>query len=237
MIGNIKKIPAIDNPKNHIVIPAQNIIASPVDTKINVVPRSGCFNINIVGKSSHGARPQEGKTPLNALSNMITALSTIVTDHVDPEEIAVSILAELIKDRNAIDLEEQVIVDVKNKQKEIDPICKMLVDPENAAEIVNDNGEWNDRNVNDTQDSYVEYEGLVSSLGDLIYLGEYNGHTYFRNTQDLDWSDAKQAAENLGGYLASIHTSEESSAIISFGFFRGWIGLYQDIDDSNYSEP
>tara|TARA_B100001248_G_scaffold89785_1_gene66339 strand:+ start:433 stop:1050 length:618 start_codon:yes stop_codon:yes gene_type:complete len=110
-------------------------------------------------------------------------------------------------------------------------------DPENAAEIVNNNGKWNDRNVNDTQDSYIEYEGSITSLGDLMYLGEYQGHTYFRNTQDLNWSDAKQAAENLGGYLASIHTIEESSAITNFGFFRGWIGLYQDVNDSNYSEP
>ena len=110
-------------------------------------------------------------------------------------------------------------------------------DPENAAEIVNNNGKWNDRNVNDTQHSYVEYEGSITSLGDLMYLGEYQGHTYFRNTQDLNWSDAKQAAENLGGYLASIHTIEESSAITNFGFFRGWIGLYQDVNSSNYSEP
>ena len=109
--------------------------------------------------------------------------------------------------------------------------------PENAAEMVNDNGKWNDRNANDTQDSYVEYEGSVTSLGDLIYLGEFGGHSYFRNTQDLNWIDAKQAAENLGGYLASIHTIEENTAIINFGFFRGWIGLYQDTNSSNYSEP
>ena len=109
--------------------------------------------------------------------------------------------------------------------------------PENAAEMVNNNGKWNDRNASDTQDSYVEYEGSVTSLGDLIYLGEYDGHSYFRNTQDLNWNDAKQAAENLGGYLASIHTIEENTAIINFGFFRGWIGLYQDTNSSNYSEP
>ena len=109
--------------------------------------------------------------------------------------------------------------------------------PENAAEMVNNSGKWNDRNANDTQGSYVEYEGSVTSLGDLIYLGEFGGHSYFRNTQDLNWNDAKQAAENLGGYLASIHTIEENTAIINFGFFRGWIGLYQDTNSSNYSEP
>ena len=68
-------------------------------------------------------------------------------------------------------------------------------------------------------------------------MGQYGGHSYFRNPQDLNWQNAKEAAENLGGYLTSIHTSEENSAIISFGFFRGWIGLYQDTSGYNYSEP
>tara|TARA_S200000501_G_C20746672_1_gene709808 strand:- start:23 stop:976 length:954 start_codon:yes stop_codon:yes gene_type:complete len=54
-----------------------------------------------------------------------------------PEEIAVSILAELINDRNSIDLKEQVIVEVKEDKKEIDPICKMIVDPKNAADTYN----------------------------------------------------------------------------------------------------
>ena len=51
-----------------------------------------------------------------------------------PEEIAISILAELINDKNSIDLKEQVIVEIKDDKKEIDPICKMLVDPENASD-------------------------------------------------------------------------------------------------------
>ena len=51
-----------------------------------------------------------------------------------PEEIAVSILAELINNRNSVDLKEQVIVEVKEDKKEIDPICKMIVDTKNAAD-------------------------------------------------------------------------------------------------------
>ena len=51
-----------------------------------------------------------------------------------PEEIAVSILAELINDRNSVDLKEQVIVESKEDKKKIDPICKMIVDPKNAAD-------------------------------------------------------------------------------------------------------
>ena len=78
---------------------------------------------------------------------------------------------------------------------------------------------------------------MIESLEGLTFLGQYNGHTYFKNENDLSWQDAKSAAENFGGYLASLHTEQESSTLSSFGFFRGWIGLYQDTDSDNYFEP
>ncbi len=109
--------------------------------------------------------------------------------------------------------------------------------PEDYAEIVNSYGMWNDANGSEGKKSYIEYEGLIQSLGNLTYLGQFNGHSYFKNEQDLTWQDAKTAAENLGGYLASFHTAEENSAVSSFGFFRGWIGLYHDTNSANYSEP
>ncbi len=109
--------------------------------------------------------------------------------------------------------------------------------PEDYAEIVNSYGMWNDANGSDGKKSYIEYEGLIQSLGNLTYLGQFNGHSYFKNEQDLTWQEAKIAAENLGGYLASFHTAEENSAVSSFGFFRGWIGLYHDTNSANYSEP
>ena len=51
-----------------------------------------------------------------------------------PEEIAISILAELINERNSEDKNEQTILEIIDNKKEIDPICKMVVDPENAAD-------------------------------------------------------------------------------------------------------
>ena len=109
--------------------------------------------------------------------------------------------------------------------------------PEDYAEIVNSYGMWNDANGSEGKKSYIEYEGLIQSLGNLTYLGQFNGHSYFKNEQDLTWQEAKIAAENLGGYLVSFHTAEENSAVSSFGFFRGWIGLYHDTSSANYSEP
>ena len=109
--------------------------------------------------------------------------------------------------------------------------------PEDYAEIINSSGKWNDANGSTTQKSYVEFEGLTQSLGSLTYLGQYGGHSYFKNEENLTWEDAKLAAENLGGYLASLHTAEENTAVSSFNFFRGWIGLYHDTNSTNYFEP
>ena len=109
--------------------------------------------------------------------------------------------------------------------------------PENVGEIITPSGNWNDADSGKTQSSYVEYEGIITSLSNFIFLGQYNGHSYFRNPSNLTWDQAKTAAENAGGYLSSHQTAAENSAVASFNFFRGWIGLYQDQDDSNYSEP
>ena len=109
--------------------------------------------------------------------------------------------------------------------------------PEDKAEIINSLGKWNDANASETQASYVEYDGLIDSLADFIYLGQYGGHSYFKNTNELNWEEASVAAINEGGYLSSHHTSEENSAVTGFGWFRGWIGLYQDLESSDYSEP
>ena len=109
--------------------------------------------------------------------------------------------------------------------------------PENAAEIINYLGYWNDANTNTLQSSYVEFDGLITTLGNFLYLGQYNGHSYFRNSSNLSWDDARIAAENAGGYLASLNDSQENSTVASFNYFRGWIGLYQNLNSSNYSEP
>jgi hypothetical protein len=109
--------------------------------------------------------------------------------------------------------------------------------PEDAAEIINSSGEWNDADASENKPSYVEYNGSISVLSNFIYLGQYNGHSYFKNPSQLNWEAAKQAAENVGGYLSSHHTAEENSTVAAFDYFRGWIGLYHDATASNYSEP
>ena len=113
--------------------------------------------------------------------------------------------------------------------------------PENVGEMFGNNsilqGQWNDGNSSDTKPSYVEFEEEVTSLGDFIYLGQYNGHSYFKNPNNLNWEDAKLEAENLGAYLSSHQTIDENNAVSTMGDFIGWIGLYQDLNSPSYEEP
>jgi hypothetical protein len=109
--------------------------------------------------------------------------------------------------------------------------------PEDAAEFINSSGDWNDADASETRSSYVEFNGIINSLSNFVYLGQYNGHSYFKNPSQLNWEAAKLAAENAGGYLSSHHTAEENSVVAAFNYFRGWIGLYHDASASNYSEP
>ena len=114
--------------------------------------------------------------------------------------------------------------------------------PENVGEMFGNNntniqGQWNDGNGTDTKPSYIEFEGEINSLSDFVYLGQYNGHSYFKNPNNLNWEDAKLEAENNDAYLSSHQTIEENNAVSAMGDFVGWIGLYQDLNSSNYDEP
>lgn len=55
-----------------------------------------------------------------------------------------------------------------------------------------------------------------------------NGHYYEFIEEALSWSDARDSAISMGGYLATITTSAEAGFIGSnFGVNRYWIGGYQ----------
>jgi hypothetical protein len=65
----------------------------------------------------------------------------------------------------------------------------------------------------------------------------YNGHSYYRSTGSMTWTNAKVACENMGGHLATISNSAENSFLFNT-WPSGWIGYYQDkVPGYTYSEP
>lgn len=65
----------------------------------------------------------------------------------------------------------------------------------------------------------------------------YNGHSYYRSTSSMTWTNAKIACENMGGHLATISNAAENSFLFNT-WPSGWIGYYQDREPGyTYSEP
>ena len=113
------------------------------------------------------------------------------------------------------------------------------------------NGLWNDLSNNNKLPFIVEFDYNLDTLGiDYIFLGFFDGHSYFMSrieseNNEFTWTESRDIAIGLGGYLVSINTQEEQDQIVDwfeelpFGDqeYGPWIGLFQDPSDPLYSEP
>jgi len=88
-------------------------------------------------------------------------------------------------------------------------------------------------------DSYFQH---ILDKG-FIYGGTYESSYYFLSESEENWVNSDSICRSLGGNLVIIETPEENQFIIdslnlSDDFSPGlWIGLYQNVQSSNYSEP
>ena len=65
--------------------------------------------------------------------------------------------------------------------------------------------------------------GSLAQAASVKWVG--NGHWYERVDVQLDWYDAETAAENQGGYLATITSSAEDEFILdNLGGWNIWLG-------------
>ena len=70
------------------------------------------------------------------------------------------------------------------------------------------------------------------------YLGAYDGGEYYLSSIPLAWDSAQAFAADLNGGLAVISSQEENDWISNLvGDNYVWIGLYQDLNSTLYSEP
>jgi len=110
---------------------------------------------------------------------------------------------------------------------------------ENYAMIVD--GLWNDISNNDGGISklyLLETNQLINSLGGYTYLGQYLGHSYFKSNSPIgSWTAARDQAYKDGGYLVTMTSEAERNKVNSWFSSTAFIGLYQDANDPNYSEP
>ena len=78
---------------------------------------------------------------------------------------------------------------------------------------------------------------LPTSLPNYIYLGTFEAHTYFQSSNNLTWTDAKLAAESLGGQLASINSATENLFLKNTAVGGPYVGGFQNTSSPLYSEP
>ena len=74
-------------------------------------------------------------------------------------------------------------------------------------------------------------------FADFTYIGEYQNLYIYYHNDPMTWLDAQAKANNLGGDLLVIHNAIEQAHYASILPSNSWIGLIQDVNDPNYSEP
>ncbi len=93
---------------------------------------------------------------------------------------------------------------------------------EDFATIIRDKGTWNDvRGCCSTYHSIVEFNTIMSKeFSNMKLMGDYNGHTYYLNTNYWAPNVAAQNVRNyysgIGGYLVIINDASENAIIASF---------------------
>ena len=81
------------------------------------------------------------------------------------------------------------------------------------------------------------YKLTTPTLSGFTSQTNYNGHSYYRSTGSMTWTDAKTACENMGGHLATVSNVAENNFLFNT-WPSGWIGYYQDkAAGYTYSEP
>ena len=81
------------------------------------------------------------------------------------------------------------------------------------------------------------YKRTTPTLAGFTSQTNYNGHSYYRSTGSMTWTNAKTACENMGGHLATVSNSSEYTFLFNT-WPSGWIGYYQDrVAGYTYSEP
>jgi hypothetical protein len=108
---------------------------------------------------------------------------------------------------------------------------------EDYGEITN--GKLNDIPNGINNSAIIEfYDNRSVAISDYTYVGSFQGHSYYTRNSGAYWNVCKEEATSLGGSLFIINSDAEFDYVKSIiSNIDYHIGLYQDTNDSNYSEP
>ncbi|MDB4716922.1 hypothetical protein OAF03_02020, partial [Flavobacteriaceae bacterium] len=84
----------------------------------------------------------------------------------------------------------------------------------------------------------IEFNDGRTVQAGYTYVGAFEGHSYMRNNSTSTWTNQRDVAISIGGYLANITTPGEReylNSVLPNSWY--WVGLYQDTSDPDYSEP
>ncbi|MDG2397199.1 MAG: thrombospondin type 3 repeat-containing protein [Flavobacteriaceae bacterium] len=107
---------------------------------------------------------------------------------------------------------------------------------ENHGEFVN--GKLNDLGENSARAHVLEIPSATATPSGYNYVGNFYGTAYFKSTNSSNFANAKQAAQNAGGNLLIINSTEEYNYLYSIrnSISSTWIGILQNSSASDYSE-
>ncbi len=99
-------------------------------------------------------------------------------------------------------------------------------------------------NCNETGSITIEEPTLLTAsvqepdnIPDFTFAGEYNNQFIYYHSDPLSWTDARAKAQANNGDLVIIQNANDNAYFTSVTIAICWIGMYQDLNDPNYSEP
>jgi hypothetical protein len=77
------------------------------------------------------------------------------------------------------------------------------------------------------------YKRTTPTLNGFTSQNNYNGHSYYRSTGSMTWTDAKQACLNMGGHLVTSTSLAENNFLFNL-WPNGWIGLTDEVIEGQW---
>lgn len=77
------------------------------------------------------------------------------------------------------------------------------------------------------------YKRTTPTLNGFTSQNNYNGHSYYRSTGSMTWTNARQACLNMGGHLVTVTSPAENNFIFNL-WPNGWIGLTDEVVEGQW---